>query len=527
MWERLMAGDGNGVDLFIAVSIAVLFVGFVAIIRSYARGLGGSPRELYLVLFTKLIEYSAFAACILSYVLYLSYDVGLTDVGAGSYVGAWMVAVSALMILVGAVCDVVGIKRTLLFGTVALLIGRFSLPLLDDIVLVTLFGFLPLAFGVAITGPVLLVALRRFTTAAGMSLAFGLFITLLNLGFAAGGWIFDYMRGIFGDYSSVAILPFVGEMSVYQLIIAVAFGLTLPELLVIGLMRDNVEMTERGVRLVASKVAQTRSSVREIKTAISSAVQETGRSLYRVALERRFWMFIAALGITTFIRVVSVHFLLIFPTYGIRMFGDGAPVGNLYAVLNPMIIVFLAPVFAILTARVRTYTMLLWGCTISAASVWIATLSPDLFIPLIDGGFGELVFVRWLSLPPSDWQPLYLSLVIFIAMFSVGESIWAPRVIQFTAEVAPPGKEGSYIALSYLPFFLGQLVAGPMSGLLLASYLPEGSTDGYPDHYMVWVWIGLFGALTPLAMLVFGKLFRRVEANEAREERQPQPKAKS
>ena len=115
-----------------------------------------------------------------------------------------------------------------------------------------------------------------------------------------------------------------------------------------------------------------------------------------------------------------------------------------------------------------------------------------------------------LALAPSEWHPLYLSLVIFIAMFSIGEAIWAPRVFQFTAEIAPPEREGSYIALSYLPIFLGQFLAGPMSGLLLASYLPAGATDGYPDHYMVWVWIGLFGALTPLAMLVFRKLFRRV-----------------
>ena len=121
-----MGGDWSGLDLFIAGSIAVLLLSFVAIIRSYTRGLGGSPRELYLILFTKFIEYSAFAACMLSYVLYLSYDVGLSDLGAGSYVGTWMVAISALMMLVGAVCDVVGIKRTLLFGTVALLIESLA-----------------------------------------------------------------------------------------------------------------------------------------------------------------------------------------------------------------------------------------------------------------------------------------------------------------------------------------------------------------------------------------------------------------
>ncbi|MFZ8990936.1 MAG: hypothetical protein ACO2ZJ_11405, partial [Pseudohongiellaceae bacterium] len=95
------------------------------------------------------------------------------------------------------------------------------------------------------------------------------------------------------------------------------------------------------------------------------------------------------------------------------------------------------------------------------------------------------------------------------------EAIWAPRVMQFTAEIAPPGKEGSYVALSYLPFFLGQLLAGPLSGLLLANYMQENASGSYPEHYMVWVWIGLIAALTPLAMLTFRRLFRRVEEDLA------------
>lgn len=501
----------RGLDLFLVVAAAILLAGFVAIVRSYSRGLGDSPRELFLVLLGKFIEYSAFAACMLSFVLFLNFDVGLSDVAAGSYVGLWMVLISALMVLVGAVCDVVGIKRTLLIGVVALLIGRISLVLTDDVWLVSLMGFVPLALGVAIAGPVLLVAVKRFTTEAGATLAFGLYVTLLNLGFAVGGWIFDYVRGIFGDYSIVTTLPLAGDVSVYQVIIAVSFGITIIQLIVINLLRDNVEMTETGIRVLPVAASQVRSSIGAVKSALSSVIRDTGQLLVDVMSERRFWWFISALAITVFIRIASIQFLLTFPTYGIRFFGDGAQVGNLYGVLNPLVIVFLTPLFAILTVNFRSYIMLLVGSAISAASIWIATLSPETFAPLVDTGFGELVFERWLSLPASEWHPFYLSLVIFIGLFSVGEAIWAPRVMQFTAEIAPPGKEGSYVALSYLPFFLGQLLAGPLSGLLLANYMQENASGSYPEHYMVWVWIGLIAALTPLAMLTFRRLFRRVE----------------
>ena len=131
-----------------------------------------------------------------------------------------------------------------------------------------------------------------------------------------------------------------------------------------------------------------------------------------------------------------------------RLFGDGAQVGNLYAVLNPLIIVFLTPLISVLTTRASSYSMLLLGCTISALSIWIATVRPEIFEPLIDSDFGLLIFDRWLDIPEPSRDPFYFCLIIFIALFSIGEAIWAPRLMQFTAEIAPPDKEGSYIALS-------------------------------------------------------------------------------
>ena len=494
--------------------MVLLIFFFFGILRSYFQGLRGSPRELFLVLFVKFIEYGAFGLGMLTFALYLSHDVGLTDIGAGTYVGIWMVIISGLIMVVGAVCDVIGIRQTLLIGCVSLIIGRLTLPIFEDPILISVFGFLPLAFGVAISGPVLLVALKRFTTASGATLAFGLYYTLLNLGFATGGWIFDYFRGIHGDYSLIASLPITGDISVYQLLIAIALLMTLPQIIVIWLMRDNIEMTNFGVRFLADKAEQVQPFFSKIAKNISNAARETSGMLYQVSREKRFWIFISALGIVTFIRIVSLHFLLTFPTYGIRLFGDGAQVGNLYAVLNPLIIVFLTPLISVLTTRASSYSMLLLGCTISALSIWIATVRPEIFEPLIDSDFGLLIFDRWLDIPEPSRDPFYFCLIIFIALFSIGEAIWAPRLMQFTAEIAPPDKEGSYIALSYLPLFLGQFLAGPMSGFLLATYLPSGNEGDYSLHYMVWVWIGVVGAITPLGMVFFRNLFLKLDRSE-------------
>jgi hypothetical protein len=82
--------------------------------------------------------------------------------------------------------------------------------------------------------------------------------------------------------------------------------------------------------------------------------------------------------------------------------------------------------------------------------------------------------------------------------------------MQFTAEIAPKGKEGSYIALSALPFFGAKLFVGPLSGWLVATYTPEGQGP-YPYHYMVWIWIGGMALFSPLGLVVFRKLFKRTE----------------
>ena len=154
--------------------------------------------------------------------------------------------------------------------------------------------------------------------------------------------------------------------------------------------------------------------------------------------------------------------------------------------------------------------MLLIGCSISALSIWIATVPAEIFTPLMNTSFSLIIFDRWLDIPSSSWDPFYLSIVTFIFLFSLGEAIWAPRLMQFTAEIAPPEKRDHILLfLTYLVF--RAILAGPMSGLLLATYLPAGSAEGYPLHYMVWVWIGLVGLLTPVGMIIFRKNFQRAE----------------
>ena len=82
---------------------------------------------------------------------------------------------------------------------------------------------------------------------------FGLFYTLMNVGYAIGGRIFDGMRAAFGEHGVYSIsekfgisLPFDITLSTYQMIILLGFAINVPDLIAILMFRDGVELHDDG-----------------------------------------------------------------------------------------------------------------------------------------------------------------------------------------------------------------------------------------------------------------------------------------
>lgn len=510
-------------DMIVCAFIVVLIFAFGFIIYSYAKGLKNSPREIYLLFFTKVTEYSAYGAINISFVLYLSKDMGLSDIGAGTFMGIYSTLLTFFVIMVGPFCDSIGIKKTLLVGAFALLFSRFLMPFAPILPLAIIFGFLPMAIGIAITGPVLSVGIKRFTTKETAALGFGLFYTLMNVGWAVGAWIFDTVRGWLGEHEIYDIvaeagldLPFSLNLSTYQIIILIGAVINIPDLIAILFMRDGVEVNEDGEVTISPQLIKKKGRNfidTFFKTFISTA-KKTWKQLIDLFKEKPFWIFLFMLFITVFVRLTFQHFHYTWPKYGIRIFGEGAPIGSVYGVLNPTMIIFLVPLVAAITKKIGSYKIMVIGTLISAFSVFIAVIPYEKFAFLTETWVGELIFVRWLDLPESGRSPLYFVLIAFVIVFTIGEALWSPRLMQFTAEIAPKGREASYLSLAVLPFFFAKFFVGPLSGWLVSTYTPAGLSAGvenYPDHYMVWAWVGSIALLTPTGLLIFNKLFRAAE----------------
>ena len=506
----LFGKDLGTLDIVIYLFGLALFGAFIYILYSYAKGLKDSPREIYIVFLSKIVEYTAYGAMNLTFVLFLSSDVGLGDVEAGTYIGVWSMSLTIMTMLVGPIADTFGIRRTLLVGAVILVFARLILPLSNNIYLLSILGFLPLGIGMAMQGPVLSVAIKRFTSKETAALGFGLFYTLMNVGWALGAWLFDFIRQHLGEttHHTLFKFPVALNVSTYQVIFLVALGLTVVNVFLLFLMREGVEFDEESNSVVVTPLPPLpgKNKASAFMKTIGKATLDAGSLMRKVFTEKTFWIFIGMLSTLIFVRLVFYHFHYTFPKYGLRVLGEGLKIGSIFGVLNPVMIIFLTPLIAALTKKAQSYTVLVVGTSVSSLAIFIATMPEKTFAPLMNTWVGELIFVRWLDIPEPMRQPLVIALVFMVIIFTIGEAIWSPRLMQFTAEIAPKGKEGSYIALSYLPYFGAKFFVGPLSGWLVATYTPEGASS-YPQQYMVWVWIGGMAVLSPISLLAFRKVF--------------------
>ena len=596
---RLLTGSGSGLDWLLAICTFGLGIAFIGMIWTYASGLRGSPRELYLMFFTKLTEYSAYGAASAIFVLYLSHDVlaggqPLGDTNAYLFYTVWGLALTVVTVMVGSVCDTIGVKKCLLIGAVMLLTSRFFMPLSQNVVLVAILGFLPLAIGFAITGPVLKVGIKKFTTLKTATLGFGLFYTMMNVGFYLGAIIADWFRETYGDTGTVPVLGM--ELTTYQAIIGVGFLINIPDFIAILVMRDGAEMTEKGLVLkkksdddgIAVRAAlranvgprrrkMTKELVKsliavllvgaisyamivvEVHTwainvvpvgkyvwaivvvviifavggvayalfsqlgalgagsgfdvamkAVRDATQGTIAQLKDNFQQKPFWIYMGMLALLVFVRLTFYVFHVMFPTYATRVLGPDFPVASIFGALNPAMIVFLVPLISILSINIRSYTMLLIGTAISAGSVFLCFLPENIALAMGDTWLGTWIFDYWLEAPVGGQDPFVVSLVVFIIVFTVGEAIWSPRLMQFSAEIAPRGKEGAYIALAMLPYFMGKMGAAVMSEQLTTRFFNDSLVE-YPDHTMAWLAIGSMATISPIGLLVFRKVFTRRE----------------
>ena len=447
-----------------------------------------APRELWIVYLINITEYVAYTLMQYSIMLWLSKDLGQSDGQAAGIFMAWGMVLSAMMIFAGMITDSLGIKLSFLIGYAVCMVGRFVMAFDPELYSVIIAGLGPVAIGMALMSPVVAAAIRRYTSLDQRSMAFSMFYVLMNVGYAIGARAWDEIRAMVDGTIDVGGFA----MTEFQFLFFISACITVAGTFIIqAFMRKNVEVDETsGVITVSSSSAGSHES--PIKIFIS------------VVREKQFWVFILFLAFLVGVKSVFYHMNSSLPLFAERFIGEKAKIGTAWGVVNPMVIVLFVPFIGALTQKISSFKMIVVGSFISALSVFILCIPPEVFQPVVDSFLGP-----WIASFLGETRalnPWYISLIIFTIIFTIGEGIWSPRLFEYTASIAPKGREGSYMSLSILPWFASKPLVGLLQAWILPAYAPEG---GPYNPFMFWGIIGLTALSSPVLVVIFARFIRK------------------
>jgi len=211
-----------------------------------------------------------------------------------------------------------------------------------------------------------------------------------------------------------------------------------------------------------------------MKTEELSQTQEKSyfSSIKEVGSEKKFWRYFGLVLVLVVVKSVFRHLDATLPKYMTREIGENAMFGMVLAIHSVALVVFIV-VFVSYSFFYEYYSVMVVGSVVVGIS------------PL------ALLF-----------EASYLTCIVFAVGVALGESLWAPRLLDYTLDVAPQSKEGVYMSLATLPLFLAMVVSGLMSGVLLEEFCPK---EGTRDCGYMWAIIAGCAMTGALLLLVLRK----------------------
>ena len=470
--------------------------------------LKGASRELWITFAVKFLGVIAYKVTVLTLALWLMADFGYGDADAGSLVAGWSILMTVVTLLVGSLTDAIGLRRTFFLGVWLSVAARAVMTFTTIKWLALAAGLFPLAVAEALGTPVLVAAVRKYSTTKQRSISYSLFYTIMNLGFLLAAFLFDHLRQSLGEQGRLT-LPLVHcQLTTYRTLFFASLGIQLAILPVIYFIRRDVEVTDEGIRFQpAARGPVGLGFWRVCWQTVRDSARDTAKLFGGLLRQAGFYRLLAFLMLISFLKLIFMQMDYVFPKFGIRELGEGAPVGRLVAI-NNILIVFLVPLIGALTQRFTAYRMVIVGGLISAASVFIMALPTLWFQPLANGWVGHWIGHGYLRLT-GEVHPYYVMITFFVILMSFGEAFYSPRVYEYAAAIAPRGQEASYAALSYIPFLLAKLIVGTVSFRLLARYCPE---VGVRNSGVMWLVIGIIAAVAPVGLILLRRFIRVQEA---------------
>lgn len=404
-------------------------------------------KDVWVLFLLKLLESYAYFVTSLNLTLYMSDNFGFTDTQAGAVYATWGVAAAIAGTVAGPLIDKLGVRTSLIVGSVVSLIGRavFAHSRNSTHALVALYVIQ--SFGLALGIPVLSIGIRRVVPdLQTQATAFGLFYSCMNVGALAAGWVTDAINHNIAPNHPAISLTYIMWTPVAATAANVLIACTLFRI------STDIQVDERAPTLSYASVKRT-------------------------CTDKIFWQLCAFSAALFGARSIFRHVDATMPKWLQRTVSEHVNYGFIYSI-NPMIIIFLVPLIQHRLAAYDGYDTVTFGTTIIFAAPMLLAVA----------------------------TPSYAAADLFMVIVSVGEAVYSPRSMQYVLHLAPKGGEGVYGVLAAVPLFGVKFVTGLFSGHLLDTYCP----DGGPDHCRtMWLYIA-FGALSSVFLLIVLRPWARV-----------------
>ncbi len=413
-----------------------------------------SPKALFGVNLTYLIEGIAYFGFLGLLILYFEKYVGLNDINSSYMVGILTAGITLSMLFLGGTVDWFGVRKTFLAAFVIMLIGRLLVTLAPGIGvpglwkttnIYALLGIFFIVIGYGIYQPAAYTAVKKFTTKENAAMGYAMLYAIMNLGGFLPGLISPPVR------HSTGIL---GVFWIYNILTALC--------IIIVLLLIN------------------KKSVKKAKTIESKEDDKTEKPNIKYYLQNipiKDFKFLFFIFILIFVQTLYAYNWLILPIYTSRAFvGVVSDYFEFFTNLNPLLIFILAPIVTALTIKKKTYNMMIIGTLIMSLPTFLLCLGANIY-----------------------------TLLGYLFIMTIGEAIWQPRFLQWVAEIAPKNMTGIYMGLGQFPWFLTKAIVPLYSGYFLYKYCPKGTSPSDMNTETMWLIFGCIAVITPIVLIIAKK----------------------
>ena len=325
-----------------------------------------------------------------------------------------------LPVLTGAIADRYGYKKMLILSFAIYISAFLLLPLFTSVTGV-FFIYLYLAIGAALFKPIISATIAKTTTDETSSIGFGIFYMMVNIG------------AFFGP---LVTLLFKGDSKLMFYVSAAIISLNFIMLLFYKEPKHTIEEVKKENKSLGA-------TFKEIFLNMGSIFKDPGFIIFLLIVSA-FWAMYNQLFMT----------LPVFITQWV----DTSEIYNFFATYIPFVSERYSTATGVMDSEfiVNFDAMYIILCQIIVSSI-VMKMRP--LNSMISGFF---VCSIGMALTMASQNGVFTLVAILI--FALGEMAGSPKITEYIGRIAPSDKKALYMGYSFIPVFLGQLLAGIISG---------------------------------------------------------------